>query len=164
MIFTQSAFGIGGSITGKIQKLKDGDEIEIGRDACIVLGGITFSSAGYKWREWRLEKSGKEYWLSMILYGKKELALFEKKTPVEWDGRPKFEYNGIHYVRFEKSRCQIIECFGDVDVEQGQTCELHEYADKNRERFLSFEKWDKETEMSVGRPLPHSAVTVHQTL
>lgn len=125
--------------------LADGEEY-------IVIGGMGFynRSDGSRWMEYRLKSvtGNGEKWLSIDnMY--QEYAIYtacaysSKFTPEE------MSRNG--YYQADAGDAQVSgECFGNVDVEQGDRVHYIEYEDRTEEKILAIEQWEDETEYATG--------------
>jgi len=124
-----------------------------------VLGVIEFEEDGWQWQEYRLvDMDGTERWLNVeVDDGAVYCSLYEMVS-----ANQKNYYKNLMR-RMKESGTAIVNRYGgDVDVELDDFVRYQEFQDDNGKRFFSVEKWEDETEYSIGEKLQFSEVLVYE--
>lgn len=126
-----------------------GGKVSVEGDRFTVVGYIIYHNADNpkeKWVEYHL-KSGtnKSYWLS-IDTANDEYAIYTASR--ENPAQSKEEWTSV-----DRGRQTVIDFDGEVDVEYLEESDFEEFEDEYEEKIVSIEKWEDETEISVGHYL-----------
>ncbi|MBO5371692.1 MAG: DUF4178 domain-containing protein [Lachnospiraceae bacterium] len=122
-----------------------------GTEYCVI-GGMGFynHSDGSRWMEYRLKsvQGNREKWLSIDnIY--QEYALYTACAYSSIFTPEEMSKNG--YYQADAGNAKVSgECFGNVDVEQGDKVHYIEYEDRTEEKILAIEQWEDETEYATG--------------
>ena len=124
-------------------------QLEICGNTFTVIGGIEFENDGDIWQEYCLneKKSHQKFWLC-IDQQNDEYAIYHTEHDSTKFSPGALKSAGFHQV--EITRGQVINTFGDVDVERGDRVKSTMYEDATEEHIMSIEQWDDELEYSSG--------------
>lgn len=141
-----------------LKKLKNGQEIAIGRTIYKVVGWANYHQGSYSWIEYRLlPKSGKqEAWLVVEPQGDKYvLSLFKtignKQVSLNTTGS-QVKYKNKTYNIEETGTAIVTRSAGDVDFDPNEKVRFTDFTNEKKE-ILSKEQWSDGIEYSFGRIL-----------
>ena len=123
-----------------------GDKISIGEITYTVDGKITYIDGDYIWDEYVIFNSGQESWLSID----------NEESVFIWQMTPRIDTSGMEQTD-SGTEC-VNFCYGNVDVEPGDTARYTEYRNPQDDTYVSIEIWDDETEYSTGRRIAAESI------
>ena len=123
-----------------------GDKISIGEITYTVDGKITYIDGDYIWDEYVIFNSGQESWLSID----------NEESVFIWQMTPRIDTSGMEQTD-SGTEC-VNFCYGNVDVEPGDTARYTEYHNPQDDTYVSIEIWDDETEYSTGRRIAAESI------
>lgn len=131
---------------------KVGQYLEISNEKYKVVGIIKFKNLKDScfWKEYRLLKeSGNEFWLAYDDdYEEYSLSMVMNNASLE-----KF-----HLV--DNGTAEVVDLWGDVDVEKGDRVNFSEYEDESEENIISIEQWEDMKETSFGYYIDADEVSI----
>lgn len=137
-------------------------EYSVGQRLCIegeaydIVGKIEYRNRadGTSWMEYRLfERSTRRTkWLSYD-DGYREFSISEVVNRASTDG----------YHEVDRGTEVVVNAWGQVDVERGDSAEFIEYEDITEEKIVSIERWDDGKEMSKGHYVELNDITLIYT-
>lgn len=144
-----------------IRNLNVGDNFKIKSESYSVKGSMYFEDSGYKWVEYELVNSNrKTVWLSAELSGETNPVLYEKIYLTNKEPVSEINYDGKTFTQIESGKAFIIDCYGSVDVEQGDWVNYYEYSNDSRDEYLSIEIWEDMTECSLGKAINELDISI----
>lgn len=134
-------------------KLKKGQVLYIDNYKYVVSNMIEYSENTWIWQEYEIiSEQNIHKWLSIEQneYNQTEYYLYEKYTGIIDTNEIEFYANNQTYELHEKGQAQVKDYFGNADVDRYEICEYFDYISKDKTTILSIEKWEGETERSIG--------------
>ena len=138
-------------------KLKKGQIISIKAEKYTVVNMIEYLEGTWIWQEYEIKEinSYKSKWLSVEEdeNNKTKYYLYEKYEGNVSIDDIEFQSNGKTYELYEKGIQTVNSYFGNVDVDKYENCEYFDYQTKDGKSIISVEKWEDESEKSIGVPI-----------
>ena len=133
-------------------KLKKAQVLYIDNQKYTVINMIEFKQDSWRWQEYEIVSDNNIHkWLSVE---ENEYYIYEI-------------YNGSDeknedFNVYEQGIATVIDYFGNADVDKYETCEYCDYATKDEETIISIEKWEDETEKTIGYYLENERVKIKE--
>jgi hypothetical protein len=140
--------------------LQIGDIVQYAGVDWVVEGRLTFDDRGYTWFEYMLQDGDAIRWLSVEEDDRVEVCWMEPASNLDVSGNPPYRitHNGITYEKVEQGVAQM-QRLGSTMNKQAQICRYFEYSAAN-DQVLSVENWNDDIEVSVGRRIRPSLLTL----
>lgn len=140
--------------------LQIGDIVQYAGADWVVEGRLTFDDSGFTWFEYMLQDGDAIRWLSVEEDDRVEVCWMETASNLDISGTPphRLTHNGITYEKVEQGVARM-QRLGSTMNKQAQICRYFEYSAAN-EQVLSVENWDDDIEVSVGRRIRPSSLTL----
>ena len=140
--------------------LQIGDIVQYQGGDWVVEGRLTFNDSGYTWLEYMLQDGDAIRWLSVEEDDRVEVCWMETASNLDISGKPpdRITHNGITYELDGKGVAQM-QRIGTTMNKQAQICRYFDYAAAN-DQMLSVEDWNGDLEISVGRRIRPSSLTL----
>jgi len=140
--------------------LKPGHVVQhVGTDY-VVERRLDYSSEGFTWHEYLLDAGDGSYtWLSVEEDDRLVVALVKEIDDLTLSGRPprEIEHEGIRYALEESGTAQV-KMTGSQGQRTEHTAQFFDYAQGND--LLSIEDWGNEREVTLGRVVSPSTLTL----
>lgn len=133
-------------------RLELGQVIFIDDMEYVVKGMIAFREDSWEWEEYKLVAgNGWCRWLSIeIEDGRPIYSLYLERYDIPRNTGMQIVVDGETYEMEERGKATVTDYFGQVDVDRWERCTYTEYANREKNRFVSYEDWDGELEKSTG--------------
>ncbi|MDX2228915.1 MAG: DUF4178 domain-containing protein [Leptolyngbyaceae cyanobacterium bins.349] len=140
--------------------LQIGDIVQYAGADWVVEGRLTFDDNGYTWFEYMLQDDNTVRWLSVEEDDRVEVYWMETAANLDISGKPpaQISHNGITYNQIETGVARMTR-IGTTLNKQAQICRYYDYAATN-DQALSVEDWNGDLEVSVGRRIRPSSLTL----
>ncbi|NJP10799.1 MAG: DUF4178 domain-containing protein [Leptolyngbyaceae cyanobacterium RU_5_1] len=140
--------------------LQIGDIVQYDGGDWVVEGRLTFDDNGYTWFEYMLQDRDEVRWLSVEEDDRVDVFWMEPVTDLEISGEPpkQLTYAGTIYQRGESGTVRMTR-IGTTLNRQAQRCRYFDYSGSN-DQVLSIEDWDGEFEITAGRRIRPSALSL----
>ncbi len=140
-------------------KLKKGQILYIDNQKYTVINMIEFQQDKWKWQEYEIVDSYHTHkWLSVEENEEtKQLEYYLYKT---YQGKE----NNENYKLYEQGIATVVDYFGNTDVDKYETCEYCDYATKDEESIISIEKWEDETEKTIGHYIENTRIKITEEI
>ena len=141
-----------------ILELKERQIIEIKGEQYRVANMTKFVEKSSYWIEYKLQSisSGEWYYLNVELTEK--AVLYEILPDKTFELGFNVFFQGEEFSLIEKGQGIVDTYFGMTDVAVGDVDEYFEYESKTSNKILSIEKWNNQTEISIGVPIKKSEI------
>ncbi|HEY9846004.1 MAG TPA: DUF4178 domain-containing protein [Candidatus Caenarcaniphilales bacterium] len=140
--------------------LEIGDIVQYLDTDWVVEGRLTYNDEGYTWLEYLLQDGDRLCWLSVEEDDQVEVSLLEPTHVLEVGSNPpqQLTFLGESYqcVEFGTARMTRI---GTTRQRSAEQCRYFDYKGSG-ERVLSIEDWSGEIEVTVGKQIPPSLLTI----
>ncbi|MDX2245102.1 MAG: DUF4178 domain-containing protein [Leptolyngbyaceae cyanobacterium bins.302] len=148
------------SLQRTIFTLQIGDIVQYEGADWVVEGRLTFDDNGYSWFEYMLQDGDHVRWLSVEEDDRVEVCWMETASNLDISGNPpqRITHNGITYEKVEQGVARM-QRIGTTLNKQAQICRYFEYSAANNQ-VLSVENWNDDIEVSVGRQIRPSSLTL----
>lgn len=144
-------------------KLKKGQILYINDQKYTVINMIEFQETTWIWQEYEiLSEKNAHKWLVMEEEENKkvEYAVFEKYRGNIDTNDIEFTIGDKSYELYEKGTASVKDYFGNADVDKFETCVYYEYITKDKTEIIAVEKWQDETEKSIGHYIPNERIQI----
>lgn len=148
-------------------KLKKGQVIYIDNRRYVVVNMIEFSEDTWVWQEYEIVDEYKSHkWLSVEEDENNQLEYYIYRNFHGNIDTNEIEntINNQVYELYEKGTATVKDYFGNADVDKYETCEYFDYISKDEKRIVSVEKWDGETEKSIGESVDITRIKVTEEI
>ncbi len=148
------------SLKRNVFTLQIGDIVQYGGGDWVVEGRLTFNDSGYTWLEYMLQDGDEIRWLSVEEDDRVEVCWMETASNLDISGSPpqRITHNGITYHQVESGTAKM-QRIGTTMNKQAQICRYVDYA-ADDDQLLSVEDWNGDFEVSVGRRIRPSSLTL----
>lgn len=148
------------SLDRNIFTLQIGDIVQFEGADWVVEGRLTFDDSGYTWFEYMLQDGDEIRWLSVEEDDRVEVCWMETVSNLDVSSKPpeRITHNGITYEQTEIGIAKM-ERIGTTMNKQAQICRYYDYGAADDQR-LSVENWNDDIEVSVGRRIHPSSLTL----
>lgn len=141
--------------------LRMGQIIYINNEKYSVINMIKFNEANWIWYEYEIisetnihkwlsveenENKQIEFWLYDVYYGNIDVNEIQ------------FISNNNEYELYESGIASVVGYYGNADVDMDEKCKYFDYISKDKKSIISVEKWEDETEKSIGNILDRSNI------
>jgi hypothetical protein len=140
-------------------KLKKGQVIYIDNERYVIISMIEFRQNIWKWQEYEIISDKHIHkWLSV--------EENEKHKQLEYYLYEIYQAKEINknYKLYEEGVATVIDYFGNTDVDCYETCEYRDYATQDEETIISIEKWEDETENTIGYYIAHERIKITEEI
>ncbi len=144
-------------------RLKKGQILYIDNQKYTVLNMIEFQETTWIWQEYEILNEKNEHkWLVMEEEENKKVqyTIFEKYRGNIDTNDIEFTIEDKSYELYEKGTASVKDYFGNADVDKFETCVYYEYRTKDKTEIIAIEKWQDETEKSIGYNIPHEKIQI----
>lgn len=134
------------------------DDIEF-----VVKGMIAFREDSWEWEEYKIVAGNGSWcqWLSIEMEdGRPVYSLYRERYDIPQNTGMQIVVDGETYEMEERGKATVTGYFGSVDVDKGERCKYTEYANAEKNRFVSYEDWDGELEKSSGELLREEQIRI----
>lgn len=135
-------------------KLKKGQILNIEAKKYIVINMIEYKEDTWIWQEYEIKEkdSYRRRWLSVEKdeNNKEQYYLYDNYVGYVNINEIEFQNGNKTYELYEKGIKIVNNYFGDTDVDKHEKCEYFDYQSKDGKSIISIEKWEDETEKSIG--------------
>lgn len=148
-------------------KLKKGQVLYIDNQKYIVNNMIEFQEDTWIWQEYEIVSEKYSYrWLVVEEDENKQLeySLYEKYSGMVDSNDIEIYVGDKIYELYEKGKATVKNYFGNADVDKYETCEYYDYISKDKTDIVSVEKWEDETEKSIGYYLPKERIQITEEI
>lgn len=148
------------SLHRTVFSLQIGDIVQYLGTDWVVEGQLTFNDQGYTWMEYMVQDGNQVRWLSVEEDDRVEVCWMEPVTGLEISGTPpqQITYEGAVYELSESGTASMTRV-GTTLNKQAQHCRYYDYLG-DREQMLSVEDWNGDIEVSAGRQIRPSSLTL----
>lgn len=148
------------SLQRTIFTLQIGDIVQYDGADWVVEGRLTFNDNGYSWFEYMLQDGDNVRWLSVEEDDRVEVCWMETASNLDISGKPpaRISHNGVTYQQTEQGVARM-ERIGTTMNKQAQICRYFDY-EATADQLLSVEDWNGDLEISVGRRIRPSSLTL----
>lgn len=128
----------------------------------VVRGMIAFREDSWEWEEYKLvADNGWCQWLSVEMEdGRPVYSFYRDRFDVPQNPGMQVSVDGETYEMEERGKATVTDYFGQVDVDKWESFTYTEYANAEKNRFVSYENWDGEIEKSTGVLLTEEQVRI----
>lgn len=144
-------------------KLKKGQILYIDNEKYTVFNMIEYKEDTWIWQEYEIVNEGNKHrWLSVEVgeNNQTEYYIYDGYTGMVNINEIEFQANNQVYELYEKGKAVVKDYFGNADVDKYEICEYFDYMSKDKKTIISVEKWDGETEKSIGYYLENSRLRI----
>lgn len=144
-------------------KLKKGQILYIDNQKYTVINMIEFQETTWIWQEYEMVNENHEHkWLVVEEKEKNniEYAVFRKYRGNVDTNEIEFTKENKTYELYEKGVASVKDYFGNADVDKFETCVYYEYITKDKTEIIAIEKWQEETEKSIGHYIPNERIQI----
>lgn len=128
----------------------------------VVRGMIAFREDSWEWKEYKLvANNGWCQWLSVEMEdGRLIYSLYRDRYDIPQYAGMQITVDGETYEMEERGKATVTDYFGQVDVDKWESFTYTEYANAEKNRFVSYEDWDGEIEKSSGVLLQEEQIRI----
>ncbi len=148
------------SLKRTVFTLQIGDIVQYEGADWVVEGRLTFEDNGYSWFEYLLQDGDMVRWLSVEEDDRVEVFWMEPATNLDISGDPpaRITYAGTTYHQVEQGSARMTR-IGTTMNKQAQHCRYFDYTAPDGQ-VLSVENWNGDVEVSVGRRIRPSSLSL----
>ncbi|MEE0060260.1 MAG: DUF4178 domain-containing protein [Acutalibacteraceae bacterium] len=140
-------------------ELKYQQEISIKRVKYEVLSVTRFREKSSYWVEYALRRLRDRKIFYMSVEPDSKIILYEMLENTMIDLEMNIRFKGHTYELLEMGKAKVETYYGMIDVRLNEEVGYYEYQSlRDKKLFLSVEKWEYETEVSLGKLLSPSAI------
>lgn len=144
--------------------LKKGQILNIKTGRYVVINMVEYKEDTWIWQEYEIKEvnSYKHKWLSVEKdeNNKEEYYLYDRYVGYVNINELEFQSENKTYELYEKGIKTVNNYFGNTDVDKYEKCEYFDYKSKDGKSIISVEKWEDETEKSIGTKLDTTNIQV----
>lgn len=145
-------------------KLKKGQILNINAKRYAVINMVEYKEDTWIWQEYEIKEinSYKHKWLSVEKdeNNKEEYYLYDRYLGYVNISELEFQSDNKTYELYEKGIKTVNNYFGNTDVDKYEKCEYFDYKSKDGKSIISVEKWEDETEKSIGTKIDETNIQV----
>jgi hypothetical protein len=149
------------SLRRTVFTLQLGDIVQFAGLDWVVEGQLMFRQGSYDWFEYMLQDGDRVAWLAVEEDDGLDLCWMETVTDLELKSDPpqNVTYQGVTYQKNESGVASMTR-IGTTLNKRAERCHYFDYAAPNSDLRLAIEIWDGDVEVSVGRRIRPSALTL----
>lgn len=143
-------------------KLKKGQILYIKSEKYIVINMIEYKEDTWIWQEYEIKGRNSYKWLSVEKdeNNKTQYYLYDRYVGYINTNELEFQNENKTYELYEKGIQTVNNFFGNVDVDKYEKCEYFDYQSKDCKSIISVEKWEDETEKSIGVQIEETDIQI----
>lgn len=145
----------------KLLDLEQDNIIKIEKNEYKVLSRIKFVEKASYWFEYKLQniENLQEYYLNVEILSK---AILYKRLDIEQiQLKMNIIFENEEYELLEKGTGRVETYFGATDIALNEEVQYYEYKCKtDKQKVLSIEKWGDETEISIGKIISFTQISM----
>jgi len=148
------------SLDRNVFTLQIGDIVQYEARDWVVEGKLIYTEDGFSWLEYMLQDGDDIRWLSASEDDTVDISWLETVTDLEVSSTPpdEIDYNGVTYEQ-EEDGWASMKRQGTIQRKQAEECRYYDYEGPGR-AVMSIENWDGDIEVSVGRSIRPSELTL----
>lgn len=147
-------------------KLKKGQILYINDIKYKVLNMVEYKEDTWIWQEYEIVGNTKRCWLTIEENENKQIEYWVYKPLLAYVNTDQItlNLNNKNYELYEKGKAKVKNYFGGADVDIGETCEYFDFISEDKKTIISVEKWQGETEKSMGTLIPNEKVRITEEI
>jgi hypothetical protein len=148
------------SLNRNVFSLQIGDIVQYDLRDWVVEGKLIYTEEGFSWFEYMVQDGDDICWLAVSEDDTVEVSWLQTVTDLEISGTPPqtIAYNGVTYEQ-EDDCVASMKRIGTVQRKRAELCRYYDYEGPGR-LVMSIENWDGEIEVSIGRSIRPSELTL----
>jgi hypothetical protein len=148
------------SLNRNVFSLQIGDIVQYDLRDWVVEGKLIYTEEGFSWFEYMVQDGDDICWLAVSEDDTVEVSWLQTVTDLEISGTPPrtIAYNGVTYEQ-EDDGVASMKRIGTVQRKRAELCRYYDYEGPGR-LVMSIENWDGEIEVSIGRSIRPSELTL----